>query len=215
MSIIYEDIEQGTPEWYRLRLGLPTASEFHRIITPAKGELSKQARAYAHQLVAETLLGEPCGTNIENLEWVARGKALEPQAVQQYEFTTDTETRAVGFVTTDCGRIGCSPDRLVIGHRGGLEIKVCAPGTHIGYLLDGVPETYRPQVMGQLAVAELEWCDLYAFHDRLPPVTIRTYRDDHYIAKMMAALAEFLDMRDAMLTKARASGFCDQAMEAV
>ncbi len=137
------------------------------------------------------------------------------EAVQQYEFTTDTETRAVGFVTTDCGRIGCSPDRLVIGHRGGLEIKVCAPGTHIGYLLDGVPETYRPQVMGQLAVAELEWCDLYAFHDRLPPVTIRTYRDDHYIAKMMAALAEFLDMRDAMLTKARASGFCDQAMEAV
>ena len=212
MKII--DCVQGTPEWLAARLGIPTSSEFHKIITAVKGDLSKSARKYAHQLVAEILLGEPLETSIGNLEWVARGKLLEPQAVQQYQFTTDIETRAVGFVTTDCGRLGCSPDRLVIGERGSLEIKCTAPQTHMGFLLDGPGDDYRQQVQGQLAIAELEWVDLYAFHPSLPPVTIRTCRDEPYIAKLRAALTEFLDMRDEMLAKARASGFFEAIREA-
>jgi hypothetical protein len=203
------DCEQGTPAWLNARLGIPTSSEFHRIITAAKGDLSKSARKYAHQLVAETLLGEPLESSIGNLDWVVRGKLLEPQAVQQYEFATDTETSAVGFVTTDDGRLGCSPDRLVTGQRGGVEIKCTAPQTHMGILIDGAGDDYRQQVQGQLAIAELEWVDLYAYHPALPPVTIRTIRDEPYIAKMRAALTEFLDMRDAMLVKARASGCFD------
>jgi hypothetical protein len=205
MSIIH-DMEQGTPEWLAARLGIPTASEFHRIITAAKGELSKQARKYAQQLVAETLLGEPLDTGIGNLELVARGRLLEPLAVQQYEAATGTETRAVGFITTNDGRVGCSPDRL-IGQRGGLEIKCPAPLTHMGYLIDGPGDDHKQQVQGQLAVAELEWVDLYSFHPDLPPAKIRTYRDEPYIAKMSMALAEFLDMRDAMLAKATADGW--------
>ena len=199
--------EQGGPEWLAARLGIPTSSEFHRIITAAKGDLSKSARKYAHQLVAETLLGEPLESPIGNLDWVVRGKLLEPQAVQQYEFTTDVETRAVGFVTTDDGRIGCSPDRLIVGQAGGVEIKCTAPQTHVGFLLDGPGEDYRQQVQGQLLIAELDWVDLYAFHPCLPPVLIRTCRDEPYIAKMRAALVEFCDMKDAMLEQARASGF--------
>jgi hypothetical protein len=34
---------QGTEEWRKLRAGIPTASEFHKIITPKTGQLSKQA----------------------------------------------------------------------------------------------------------------------------------------------------------------------------
>lgn len=205
--MIIHAVIQGTDAWLTARLGIPTASEFHRIITPARGDLSKQARGYAHQLVAEALLHEPCSTSIEGLEWVARGRKLEPLAAQQYEFTTDTETKPVGFITTDCGRLGCSPDRLIVGQRGVLEIKCVNPATHVGYWLDGAREEYRPQVQGQLAVAEVEFADLYAYHPALPPVTIRTHRDEGYIAKMQAALREFLDMRDDMLKRALASGF--------
>ena len=205
--MIIIDVEQGTPAWLQARLGIPTSSEFHRIITAAKGDLSKQARKYAHQLVAETLLGEPMDTSIGNLDWVVRGKLLEPQAVQQYHFTNDVETRAVGFITTDDGRLGCSPDRLIIGERGALEIKCTAPQTHMGLLIDGPGEDYKQQVQGQLWIAELAWVDLYAFHPSLPPVLIRTVRDEPYIAKMRVALAEFLNMRDAMLVQAQASGF--------
>ena len=204
--MIEHQVIQGTDAWLALRLGIPTASEFHRVITAAKGELSKQARRYAHQLVAETLLGEPLDNPVGVLAAAIRGTTLEPQAVQQYEFTTDFETRVVGFVTTDDGRIGCSPDRLVAGG-GGLEVKCCAPATHMGLLLDGPDDGYRQQVQGQMMVAELPWVDLYAYHPALPPVLVRTYRDEPYIVRMREALEEFLAMRDAMLEQARASGF--------
>lgn len=205
MKII--DCVQGSDEWLAARLGIPTASEFHKIITAAKGDLSKQARKYAHGLVVEALLGRSLEKPPGNLWAMARGTALEPLAIQQYSFTNDVEVRAVGLVTTDDGRIGGSPDGLIIGTRGGLEVKCTLDEGHMGIFIDGPGDDYKQQVQGNLAVAELEWWDLYAYHPELPPVTIRTYRDEPYIAKMNAALGEFLEIRDTMLAKARASGF--------
>lgn len=205
--------EQNTPEWLKLRLGIPTASQFHRIITAVKGDLSKSARTYAHELVAEALLGRPLEASPASTFAMLRGKELEPKAVQQYEFTTDAETQAVGFITTDDGKLGCSPDRLIIGARGGFEVKCQLDAGHVGTLIDGPGENYKQQCQGLMAVAEWEWCDLYAYHPDLPPLLLRTHRDEPYIDKMRAALAEFLDMRDAMLAKARSSGFFDQVAD--
>jgi hypothetical protein len=205
--MITYNMEQGSTEWLAIRLGLPTASEFSKIITPAKGELSKSARSYAQQLVAETLMGEPIEPSIGNLEWVARGKLLEPVAVQQFEFTLDVETRPVGFITTDCGRIGCSPDRLIVGQNGCLEVKCPSPAVHIAYLTDGPGLDHKCQIQGILAVGEFEFCDFYSYHPQLPPALVRVARDEPYISKMRAALGAFLDLRDAMLEQARASGF--------
>lgn len=207
MSIIYRDIEQGTPEWWAVRLGIPTASCFDKIVTPAKGELSKSSRAYAQYLVAETLLREPLEPERPDPYWIAWGKLHEPMAAQQYAFTTDTEIETVGFVTTDDGRVGCSPDRLIIGERGAVEIKCPAPQTHMGYLIDGPGLDYKCQFQGQMAVAELAFVDFYSFHPLLPPVLIRIERDEPFITKMSAALIEFLAIRDEILAKARASGF--------
>ena len=38
----------------------------------------------------------------------------------------------------DCGRIGASPDGLIVGARGGLEIKCTLDETHMGILIDGL-----------------------------------------------------------------------------
>ena len=202
------DCEQGSDAWIAARLGIPpTASEFHRIITAAKGDLSKSARKYAHGLVVETLLGRPLETAAGASWAMQRGKAMEHFAIQQYSFANDVDVRRVGLVTTDDGRIGASPDGLVIGAGGGLEIKCCLDENHMGLFIDGPGDDYRQQVQGNLAICELAWWDLYAYHPELPPVTIRTYRDEPYIAKLQAALSEFLAMRDEMLARARASGF--------
>jgi hypothetical protein len=203
-------MDQGSPEWLAVRLGIPTASEFHRIITAVKGDLSKQARKYAAGLVAETLLGHPLEQPPGEPWAMARGKALEPLAIQQYAFTNDVGIERVGFVTTDDGKIGCSPDGIILGARGGLEVKCTLDEQHMSIFMDGPGDDYKQQVQGNLAVAELEWWNLYAYHPELPPVTIRTYRDERYIAKMGGALREFLDIRDTMLAKARASGFFEQ-----
>ena len=73
--------------------------------------------------------------------------------------------------------------------------------------IDGVDDRFKPQVQGNLAGCELEFWDLHGYHPELPSITIRTYRDEPYIAKLSAALAEFLAIRDEMLAKAMQSGF--------
>jgi hypothetical protein len=211
---IHRNIAQGTPEWLALRLGRPTASCFDKIVTPAKGELSKSSRAYAQQLVAEVILGEPIEAPIGNLHWVAWGKEHEPQAVQQYSFSMDVEVEEVGFITSDDGRVGCSPDRLIVGQKGCLEVKSPAPQTHVGYLIDGPGLEYKCQLQGQLLVGEFDFVDFYSFHPTMAPALHRVGRDEPYIAKLAAALREFCDVRDAMLAVARNSG-CLEARAAL
>ncbi len=197
--------EQGSADWYFARLGIPTASCFDQIVTPAKGQLSKSSVKYAYRLITERLLNTPT-ESLEGQQWMERGKELEPRAVAQYEFVTEFETEPVGFITTDDGQIGASPDRLIKGKTIGLEIKCPAPHTHLGYLLDGPGETYRPQVQGQLYVAELERADFYSYHPRMPAYTLATPRDEPYIKLLAAALNAFNEQLFVMLERARRLG---------
>lgn len=199
------DVEQGTEAWFSLRRGVPTASCFHKIITPAKMQISAQRYDYACQLIAEKLLNTTL-QSLDGLEHIERGKALEPAAVKQYEFVNDVETKPVGFVTTDDGLIGASPDRLVIGKNRGLEIKCPAPNTQISYLLFGTEEKYRAQVQGQIWVAELDDSDFYAYAERMPPVSIRTPRDDKFIMALRTAVTQFVTELEEWTDKAKSLG---------
>lgn len=206
MAIYHWDMVQGSDEWLAARLGIPTASEFHRIITASKGEFSKGAAKYAHGLVAEKLLGrrlEKAGST-----WaMERGTYLEPFARAEYARVNKVEVRQVGLVTSDCGRIGASPDGLIIGASRGLEIKCLLDEGHVGLFADGPGDDFKQQVQGNLAINELEEWDFYGWHPNLSPVQIRTHRDEPYIAKMNTALLQFLEVRDALLAKADAAGW--------
>ena len=198
-------VEQGGPEWLSLRLGIPTSSEFDKIITPKTQKFSASARSFAIRLVTEELLRCPV-LDIGSVPAIARGKELEPDAVQMYEFEQGVSTSPVGFITTDDGRIGASPDRLVDGVPAGVELKCPAPHTHMSYLLDGFDADYKVQVQGQMLVGDFEWVDRYSYHPNLPPVRERTYRDEPFIAKLRSALDQFLDLRDELLSQAKAAG---------
>jgi hypothetical protein len=210
MKII--DCEQGSVEWYRARIGIPTASEFHQIVTPAKGLLSKYSTKYAYRLIAERLLNRPM-ESVEGQTWMERGKELEPKAAAQYEFVHEVELQRVGFCTTDDGMLGASPDRIVKGRAAGVEIKCPSPAVHIGYLLDGPGDDYRPQVQGQLMVCEFDYVDFYAYSDRMPPRAIRNGRDEGYIKLLRDALEEFNIKLLVMLQRAKELGVF-QAYEA-
>lgn len=200
---IYADVQQGSDQWLHLRLGRPTASEFHRIVTPKKCELSKTAIDYALRLCAERLLNAPTQSAIDGLQWMERGKELEPMAVKQYEFQMETTTVAVGFITTDDGSIGCSPDRLVLGdEKIALEVKCPSPHIHLGYLLSGTTDDYKPQVQGQILVAELDRAHLYAYHPQMPPALIETKPHTEYLEKLEDALLRFVDNLDEMHERA-------------
>jgi hypothetical protein len=209
-------VQQGTPEWYALRVGRPTASNFHRIVTPKRCDLSTQAGKYALQLVAERLLNEPA-ESVDGVMWMERGKEMEPLAVRQYEFANDVKTVSVGFITTDDGSMGCSQDRLVLDPQDrkiGLEIKCPSPAKHLEYLLYGMPDDYRPQVQGQILIAELDRADFYSFDHRMPPALVQTARDEEYIAKLESALHAFSDQLHEIEQRARSLGVFQAAVRA-
>jgi hypothetical protein len=202
--IWYRDIQQGSAAWLELRCGIPTASNFYRIMTPS-GKPSTQATDYLHSLLAERMMGHPIEEHVSL--WMQRGKDLEAEAVRFFEFQRETTTEPLGFVTNDAGTVGASPDRLV-GDDGLLEIKVPKDSTHVGYLLDaGVDQAYMPQVQGQLWIAERQWLDLMSYHPEMPPALIRVDRDDAYIAKLSAAVETFAEVLAQHAEVLRARGW--------
>ena len=61
------------------------------------------------------------------------------------------------------------------------------------YLLgEKLATQYIPQIMGQLWISEREWADWVSYHPTMPPVIVRTVRDDAYIKSLAAAVDEFI-----------------------
>lgn len=194
--MIIHDVIQGTPEWAQLRAGIPTSSEFDKIITPKTGKPSSQAEKYMFGLIAERLMGHPRTEYMSH--WMDRGSQMEAEAVAFYEFQRDMDTAKVGFITNDAGTIGTSPDRLV-GDEGLLEIKVPAEHTHVGYLIKHAVDTeYFPQVQGQLWISERQWVDILSYHPEMPPALIRVERNEPFIGMLDAAVNAFSAALDAL-----------------
>jgi hypothetical protein len=180
------DVEQKTDEWYSLRAGIPTTSNFDKIITPT-GKESGQSDKYADKCLAEYLAGGPLDDGYTN-HWMKRGTELEGEAREKYEFINDVDVEQVGFVTNHGA--GCSPDGMV-GRWGLIEIKCLKAENVIDSYRGGVPKKYIPQVQGQMWVCEREYCDLVIYHPKLKINIIRIEKDEEYVIKMAEYVAQF------------------------
>jgi len=203
-----EQAPQGSAIWHKLRLGIPTASMFSKIITPKTGKLSASADEYAYQLIAEKLLQRPA-QDLSGLEHIERGNELEAKAIKAYEFEKEVIVQRVGFITNDEGTIGCSPDALV-GDEGLAEFKCPTEHVHIRYIIEGIDEKYRPQYQGQLWLSERRWNDLYSYNPLFNRVICRIERDEAYINLMRSAVKEFNLMKDEFEQKVLAQGYFEQ-----
>lgn len=184
------NLEQGSEEWLKARLGIPTASEFGNIIT-SQGKPSTSVKTYMNKKLAEWVIGDvPDGyTN----DWMLRGQELEVEARDAYEFIHGGEPRKVGLILRDDELAGCSPDCL-IGENGGLEIKCPAPHTHVEYLLSGkLPAKYKPQVQGCMYITGRKWWDFVSYHPEMKPLILRVERDEKYISLMDEQINKFID----------------------
>ena len=188
--MIVEPFEQRTEEWLAAHLGIPTASQFKRILTPATAKPSDQSKVYMLELLAEWLSGK----HEDHYQgyWMERGIEIEPKARQYYELQRDTEVQQVGFIYRDEDRLtGCSPDGLVDG--GGYEVKCPKASTHMRSLIEQrLPLEYVPQVQGSLWITGLEFWDWHSFHPDMPSVIIRVRRDESWIHKLEAAMDTFV-----------------------
>jgi hypothetical protein len=190
------DFAQGSPEWFAVRLGIPTASEFGAV--KAKGE-GKTRRTYMMKLIGELMTGEP-SESFSNAH-MERGKEMEPDARNLYAFHLDLEPVQVGFIRN--GRKGCSPDSLV-GTNGMSEIKTKLPHLQAEVLLaDRLPPEHEPQCQGNLWVAEREWIDFVSYWPKMPLFVKRVYRDEIYIKNLAAEVDLFNAELDTYLATLR------------
>lgn len=195
--MIAHAVAQGTQEWLDLRKGIPTASLFDNIVT-AGGAKSDQQESYMNHLLAERILGQP----IDGFksQWMDRGNEVEHRAVASYELARDCDTEKIGFVTTDDGRIGCSPDRFIVNvPEGMLEAKAPSLPVHVSYLraATGAFKKYKVQLMGQLWVCERAWVDIISYHPDVhrdaQNAVFRVERDEEFIGKLSAEVRRFSD----------------------
>lgn len=203
--MIVHDVLQGTPEWLKLRAGIPTASEFDKIVTPG-GKPSKSAEPYMFRLLAERCMGHPVAEYVSM--WMQRGSQEEINAVRFYEFQRDRQTIPIGFVTNDAGTMGASPDRFV-DEDGQLEIKAPSESIHMAYLLTagGAYDAYKVQVQGQLYITGRQWTDVMSYHPELPEALIRIERDEKFIGILAGELANFVEKLESLWGEVQERGW--------
>jgi len=193
--IIYRDIPQQSEEWFELRRGIPTASEYSSVMAKGRGsEPSKTRQSYLYRLAGEQITGrvEEAFSN----KHTERGNTDEPRARGAYAFLTGAEVDQVTFIRS--GRTGASPDGLV-GEDGMVEIKSKLARLHLA-LLEArrkgakgslVPSEHILQIQGGLWVAEREWTDFVSYSEGLPLFVERVYRDEKKIQEIAKAVDQF------------------------
>ena len=192
------DCEQRSPEWHQARSGVPSASEFDKIVT-SDGSPSKQRQKYMYELVGQKLgaLPEEGYTNkaIEN------GILREADAREMYSRDVKPVVQ-VGFCIHDEG-YGASPDGLV-EEDGLVEIKCPILSTHIEYLIkQKLPTDYVQQVQGQLLVTGRKYNDFVSYFPGLRPLVVRCYRDEVFISRLRAELLKFITELNELTEKLR------------
>lgn len=186
------DMPQGSPEWYEVRCGVPTASRFADVMAQGEG---KSRTRYLRDIVGERLSQIPC-ESYENAA-MARGKRMEELARQAYVESTFQDCRQIGFARRTAllryDVVGASPD-LLVGDDGLAEFKSTSPHLLIEVLergARGFPPEHRAQCQGTMLVTDRRWCDLVLFWPGFPPCKFRVERDDRYCSELVAGLETF------------------------
>lgn len=193
--------EQGSEEWFAARLGVPSASNFSKVLAKGSGATRK---SYMYELAAEIITGERA-ESYSNAA-MEHGNLYEAEARKAYEFMTDLEVTEVGFIKTDDDSAGASPDGLV-GEKGLVEIKCPKTSTHIETIEGGkVPPKHKAQIQGQLWVSEREWCDFISYDPRIKTKNaifkVRVERDDSYIrSELIPGIAKFNEELKALVQR--------------
>jgi len=193
------ECEQGSPEWFEARRGIPTASRYADVLAEGKGIM--RAR-YMRQLAAEIITEEPMET-YKNAK-MERGKEHEPDLRKRYAFDHDADVEQVGFLRSTMMATGCSPDGLV-GVDGMIEIKSTEPDLLIELLDSGrAPTQHMAQIQGNLWITGRDWCDLVIGWPKLPLFTVRVKRDEPYMANLRRELERFNQELHEMVERIKA-----------
>lgn len=190
-------IQQGHIDWFRLRMGKVTASEMGNLLTPEfKPRTGEMPRTYLFSKLAEHWRGKPL---IHTGSWATeQGQVREDLAIPFLALEKEWKIEEGGFIETDDGLAGCSPDGLIgnpdlfPGDAFGVEVKCPEPISHVRWLMDGVlPKDYIAQVHASLFVTGFSKWIFMSYHNDFPPLIIEVNRDKEIMAKIGEAIGLF------------------------
>lgn len=189
--VIVDDFYQRSPEWFEAKRGIPSASNFDKIIT-TKGAPSKQVQGYMYELAAQVASGQYVESYINSA--MAEGIRREEESRELFSMLHDVEVREVALIYPDEQKqYVCSPDGLFNNNTKGLELKNPLPKTQVKYLMDGeVPNEYILQIQGSMFVTGFDswWFQSYA--PGLPVLSIEVYRNEKLISRLKEELERFV-----------------------
>jgi YqaJ-like recombinase protein len=216
---VYRGITQASEEWWELRRGIPTASEFHRFLTSdfelkhpqtkkaqESGELNASLFTYCCEKIAERERGPMLDAQSEaNFSSFAteQGKMFEKLARSWFELEFGVEIEEVAFVKSADDLCGCSPDGL-IGDTAGIEIKAPQGVNHVRYLLEGIlPPDYMHQVHGSLYVTGRERWHFVSYNETISTAAfhIVVERDEAIMRRIGNSIEQFCCILDQLEKK--------------
>lgn len=175
---IYRDIEQGSPEWFKIKLG------------KVSGTRLKELRSKDNLGLIDRLIAEIISERIKEVrpnEAMQRGTDMEPIARQAYEDYTGHKVEQVGFIqSSQYEWFGLSPDGIINENGKYLkatEIKCPDTEKHVTWIRQGrVPAEHRDQVLSYfIAIPDLIEHDFVSYDNRFtvkPILIINTRRED-------------------------------------
>ena len=167
-----EMMEQGTEDWFSVRLGKVTASRLADVLAKTKTGYSTSRTNYMTQLVLERIT-QTRAESYSNAA-MAWGTEQEPFARAAYEVHTGQMVEEVGFISHPAiEAAGASPEG-VVGEDGMIEIKCPSSSTALECWLinaqggNPVDAKYYAQMQWQMRCADRSWCDYVVFDPRMP-----------------------------------------------
>lgn len=219
MPVILESMEQGSPAWFKARVGCITMSNAGLLLAGGKG-LTRLGYILdvASELSSGQLADRPKTYDMQ------KGNLTEPYAVDAYELYTGHKVQRVGLgYLNEDKRIAASPDGLV-GDKG-VEIKCPNPKGHLRTIIEEkVPVKKMPQVQGNMWVFGLQQWDFVSFcpHFKPMPIFIITVeRDEEMVTAISQAAIKAVGEVDDYVNKAKSevskemSDLCSEAIQEI
>ena len=197
------NVEQGSIEWKKAKLGHVSASSIADVMAKGKGITRHK---YMVKLVAERLTGEVSESYTNDA--MLHGVETEPLAKIAFENATQTLIEKTGFWKhPEIEWLGVSPDGL-ISTDAVIECKCPNTTTHIDYIFeDRCPLEYYKQIQCQLWVTGRSKAYFVSFDNRLPEKNQlfikEVARDEELIKEMETEVLLFLKETQNMIDRLR------------
>ncbi len=211
--VVFDELEQRSKEWFKVRGGMLTASIVKDIMKP-RG-LGKPGNDLAIKLAYQTLGVDPQEEHNTSSIDMINGVEREPIAVEKYEEKEMVDVLSVGFVyrkltlknkkgQTLTIKTGCSPDGLVPDLSRGLEVKCPNIKTQKrNFMAEGVYQDYIDQIQHCLFVTGLESWDFVSFNPLFEEpfnfVKHTVYVDKNWQSVFLARLIEFEELKQSYI----------------